>query len=74
MRADQNRFVFVSTDEGNDSSKPAQSGNRRFKLFWINKGQQKFNGVEREIQNNLGYTILTELFKVSNNLSRINKI
>ena len=36
---------IVSTDEGNDSSKPAQSGNQRFKLFWINKGQQKFNDV-----------------------------
>ena len=38
-------LLGVSTDEGNDSSKPAQSGIRRFKLFWINKGQQKFNAV-----------------------------
>ena len=38
----------------------------------VNKSLMAF---ERERQNNLGYTtILTKLFEVSNNLSRINKI
>ena len=45
---------IVSTDEGNDSSKPAQSGIRKFKMFWINKGLMAFENVT---QNNFGYTI-----------------
>ena len=43
---------IVSTDEGNDSSKPAQSGNRNFELVWINKGLMV---LENLIQNNSGY-------------------
>ena len=37
----------------------------------VNKSLMAF---ELEIQNNFGYTILTKLFEVSNNLSKINKI
>ena len=42
--------------------------------FGSTKVNKSLMAFEREIQNDLGYTILTKLFKVSNNLSRINKM
>ena len=40
--------IVVSTDEGNDSSKPAQSGNRRFKLFGSTKVNKSLMAFERD--------------------------
>ena len=67
--------IPVSTDEGNDSSNPAQSGIRRFKLSWINKGQQSLMTFEN-LRDTKQFSLYNfkKLFEVSNNLSRINKI
>ena len=37
-------------DEGNDLSKPAQSGNQKFKLFWINKGLMVFENLSKQFR------------------------
>ena len=63
--------AYVSTDEGNDSSRPAQSGNRKFKLFRINKGLMVSENLSKQFR--LHDFLTTKLFEVSNNLSRINK-